>query len=61
MRSDPRPLSLVVISRNEGSFLKRTVENLLDTLPGGAEIYRGGRRSTWINPRMASSASASIA
>jgi GT2 family glycosyltransferase len=28
----------VVISRNEGAFLKRTVENLQDTLPGDAEI-----------------------
>lgn len=37
MRSDPR-ISVVVISRNEGSFLKRTVENLSDTLPGTAEI-----------------------
>jgi glycosyltransferase involved in cell wall biosynthesis len=37
VRSDPR-ISVVVISRNEGSFLRRTVENLLDTLPAGAEI-----------------------
>jgi glycosyltransferase involved in cell wall biosynthesis len=29
---------MVVISRNEGSFLRRTVENLIDTLPGNAEI-----------------------
>jgi glycosyltransferase involved in cell wall biosynthesis len=27
-----------VISRNEGKYLRRTVENLLDTLPGDAEI-----------------------
>jgi GT2 family glycosyltransferase len=31
-------VSVVVISRNEGSYLKRTVENLSDTLPGNAEI-----------------------
>jgi glycosyltransferase involved in cell wall biosynthesis len=31
-------ISVVVISRNEGSFLRRTVDNLLDTLPGDAEI-----------------------
>jgi glycosyltransferase involved in cell wall biosynthesis len=37
VRSDPR-ISVVVISRNEGSFLKRTVENLSDTLPSSAEI-----------------------
>lgn len=37
MRSDSR-ISMVVISRNEGSFLKRTVENLLDTLPSDSEI-----------------------
>jgi GT2 family glycosyltransferase len=32
------PLSVVVISRNEGTQLRRTVENLEDTLPPGAEI-----------------------
>ncbi len=37
MASDPR-ISVVVISRNEGSFLKRTVENLNETLPASAEI-----------------------
>jgi glycosyltransferase involved in cell wall biosynthesis len=37
MPSDPR-ISVIVISRNEGSFLKRTVENLTDTLPASAEI-----------------------
>lgn len=37
MPSDPR-ISVVVISRNEGSYLKRTVENLSDTLPASAEI-----------------------
>ncbi len=37
MGSEPR-ISVVVISRNEGSFLKRTTENLADTLPAGAEI-----------------------
>jgi glycosyltransferase involved in cell wall biosynthesis len=31
-------ISVVVISRNEGSFLRRTIENLKDTLPGNAEI-----------------------
>src|SRR5579864_7843179 len=31
-------ISMVVISRNEGAFLRRTVENLQDTLPGDAEI-----------------------
>ena len=29
---------MVVISRNEGSYLRRTVENLEDTLPGDSEI-----------------------
>jgi GT2 family glycosyltransferase len=29
---------MVVISRNEGKYLRRTVENLEDTLPGEAEI-----------------------
>src|SRR6185503_16126761 len=29
---------MVVISRNEGKYLRRTVENLEDTLPGDAEI-----------------------
>lgn len=37
MGNDPR-ISVVVISRNEGSFLRRTVENLTDTLPGNAEV-----------------------
>jgi len=32
------PLSVVVISRNEGAELRRTVENLEDTLPEGGEI-----------------------
>jgi len=31
-------ISVVVISRNEGSELKRTVENFDDTLPAGGEI-----------------------
>ena len=31
-------ISVVVISRNEGKELKRTVENFDDTLPAGAEI-----------------------
>lgn len=31
-------ISVVVISRNEGSLLKDTVENLQDTLPDGSEI-----------------------
>ena len=31
-------ISIVVISRNEGKYLRRTVENLEDTLPGNAEI-----------------------
>jgi glycosyltransferase involved in cell wall biosynthesis len=31
-------ISVVVISRNEGNFLRRTVDNLIDTLPGDAEI-----------------------
>ncbi len=31
-------ISVVVISRNEGAMLRRTVENLDDTLPGGSEI-----------------------
>lgn len=31
-------ISVVVISRNEGKYLRRTVENLEDTLPSGAEI-----------------------
>jgi GT2 family glycosyltransferase len=29
---------VVVVSRNEGAWLRRTVENLADTLPGDAEI-----------------------
>lgn len=33
-----RPLSVVVITRNEGAELRRTVENLEDTLPDGGEI-----------------------
>src|SRR5262249_9851046 len=33
-----RRISLVVVSRNEGKYLRRTVENLEDTLPGDAEI-----------------------
>ncbi len=37
MRSDPR-ISAIVISRNEGSYLKRTVDNLADTLPARSEI-----------------------
>ena len=32
------PLSVIVISRNEGAELRRTVENLQDTLPAGGEI-----------------------
>jgi glycosyltransferase involved in cell wall biosynthesis len=35
--ANPR-ISVVVISRDEGSFLRRTVENLEDTLPGNAEV-----------------------
>ena len=31
-------ISVVVISRNEGRELARTVENFDDTLPAGAEI-----------------------
>ena len=31
-------LSVIVISRNEGKELRRTVENLDDTLPEGGEI-----------------------
>ena len=31
-------ISVVVISRNEGRELKRTVENFDDTLPAGGEI-----------------------
>ena len=31
-------LSIVAISRNEGEELRRTVENLDDTLPESAEI-----------------------
>lgn len=34
----PGKISVVVISRNEGSELRRTVQNFDDTLPGGAEI-----------------------
>jgi len=37
VRSSHR-ISVVVISRNEGAFLRRTVRNLDDTLPGDAEI-----------------------
>ena len=33
-----KSISVVVISRNEGSDLRMTVENLQDTLPGNAEI-----------------------
>jgi GT2 family glycosyltransferase len=33
-----RRISVVVISRNEGKYLRRTVENLADTLPAEAEI-----------------------
>lgn len=32
------PISVVVITRNEGAELKRTVENLRDTLPARAEV-----------------------
>ena len=39
MRSSrPTTISVVVISRNEGVFLRRTIENLEDTLPEGSEI-----------------------
>ena len=31
-------LSVIVISLNEGDFLRRTVDNLLDTLPPSTEI-----------------------
>ncbi len=31
-------ISVIVISRNEGAWLGRTLENLLDTIPGGSEI-----------------------
>ncbi|HEV1283666.1 MAG TPA: glycosyltransferase [Bryobacteraceae bacterium] len=31
-------ISVVVISRNESPFLRHTVDNLSDTLPGDAEI-----------------------
>ena len=34
----PSRISVVVISLNEGEQLRRTVENLDDTLPGDAEI-----------------------
>jgi glycosyltransferase involved in cell wall biosynthesis len=34
----PPKISAVVITRNEASNLRRTVENLQDTLPGSAEI-----------------------
>jgi glycosyltransferase involved in cell wall biosynthesis len=35
----PNPrISVIVISRNEGAFLRRTVDNLIATLPGDAEI-----------------------
>src|SRR5438128_592847 len=37
VRHDTR-ISVVVISRNEGRELERTVENFDDTLPSGAEI-----------------------
>lgn len=33
-----KPISMVVISRNEGPFLRRTVENLEQTLPPRSEI-----------------------
>ncbi len=36
--SSKTKVSMVVISRNEGKYLRRTVENLDDTLPGNAEI-----------------------
>jgi glycosyltransferase involved in cell wall biosynthesis len=36
--SRAKKISVVVISRNEGRFLRRTVENLEDTLPGDSEI-----------------------
>src|SRR5258706_4214371 len=39
-------LSVVVISRNEGRELERTVENFDDTLPAGAEIIVIDDRST---------------
>src|SRR6267143_1674522 len=35
---EPKRLSVVVISRNEGEELRRTVETLDDTLPESAEI-----------------------
>ena len=34
----PTDLSVVVISRNEGEFLRRTLVNLEETLPSGTEI-----------------------
>src|SRR5690348_13387988 len=37
-RSVADKISVVLISRNEGRELKRTVENFDDTLPSGAEI-----------------------
>src|SRR5215467_3192988 len=37
-RSVADKISVVVISRNEGRELKRTVENFDDTLPAGGEI-----------------------
>ncbi len=37
-RSVADKISVVVISRNEGRELKRTVENFDDTLPAGSEI-----------------------
>lgn len=38
MVRDKRRVSIVVIARNEGAELRRTVENLEATLPGGGEI-----------------------
>lgn len=38
MRSSGPRISVVIISRNEGKYLRRTVENFEDTLPGRAEI-----------------------
>jgi len=37
-------ISVVVISRNEGRELERTVENFDDTLPAGARNHRHRRR-----------------
>src|SRR5690349_12947054 len=49
-RRMPNKISVVIISRNEGLELKRTVENFDDTLPDGSEIVIVDDGSTDCSP-----------